>query len=325
MSAEQYLDYIASIRRYSPRTCEVYRDVLESYFAFCQEGSLGDRDAARLMTLQLIRSYEVFLMDKRKESPRTTNLHLSVLSGFCKFLVKHGDLPANPVRLVSRPKQEKRLPVFYREADMQKYFEQTAHAAGKDELLLMEGGGKLATELYERRLRRLIVSMLFSTGIRRSELISLNVGSVDFSRKTLKVLGKGNKMREIPLLSGLCEEISLYLQSASSLNGTPYGPETPLLRTAKGGRLYPVFVDRAVKMELGDIPGITGRKSPHVLRHTIATELLSDGADLNSIKEMLGHSSLAATQVYTHNTVERLQSVYKNAHPRAKNGGKNGD
>ena len=97
------------------------------------------------------------------------------------------------------------------------------------------------------------------------------------------------------------------------------------MRTRKGARLYPVYVDRVVKKELAAVPGITVRRSPHVLRHTLATELLSDGADLNSIKELLGHSSLAATQVYTHNSVERLQSVYKNAHPRAKNGGKNGD
>jgi integrase/recombinase XerC len=109
------------------------------------------------------------------------------------------------------------------------------------------------------------------------------------------------------------------------LTDDAYEPSAPLLRTPKGARLYPVYVDRVVKSELAAVPGITVRRSPHVLRHTLATELLSGGADLNSIKELLGHSSLAATQVYTHNTVERLQSVYKNAHPRAKNGGKNGD
>ena len=158
-----------------------------------------------------------------------------------------------------------------------------------------------AEELYDRRLRRLIVSILYDTGIRRSELIGLNVGSVDFSRRVMSVRGKGDKMREIPLVPSLCEEISLYLRAASSLTGSGNRPDEPLLRTRKGGRLYPVFVDRAIK-----------------------EELLGDGADLNSIKEMLGHSSLAATQVYTHNTIERLQSVYKNAHPRAKNGGKNG-
>lgn len=132
-------------------------------------------------------------------------------------------------------------------------------------------------------------------------------------------------MREIPLTPSICEEISLYLSAVSSLTECAYDPQQPLLRTSKGSRLYPVLVDRAVKSELGAVPEITGRKSPHVLRHTLATELLGDGTDLNSIKELLGHSSLAATQVYTHNTIERLQNVYQSAHPRAKNGSKNGD
>ena len=331
MTAGQYIEYIRTIRRYSARTVEIYRGVLEDFFLFCEGGddaagkAMMDSDGCTpVLTVNMIRSYEVYLMDERKESARTVNLHLSVLSGFCRFLTKGGALPSNPVRLVTRPKQEKRLPAFYREEAMGSYFDGTSHAAGEDELLLLEGGGKLAEELYGRRLRRLIVSILYDTGIRRSELIGLNVGSVDFSRRVMSVRGKGDKMREIPLVPSLCEEISLYLRAASSLTGSGNRPDEPLLRTRKGGRLYPVFVDRAIKEELGQEPGITGRKSPHVLRHTIATELLGDGADLNSIKEMLGHSSLAATQVYTHNTIERLQSVYKNAHPRAKNGGKNG-
>jgi len=331
VTASQYIDYISTVRRYSARTCTIYREALEDFFTFCEDGDIAagkalmdDDGCTDLLTVNLIRSYEVHMMDSRKENARTVNLHLSVLSGFCRFLVRNGALASNPVRLVTRPKQEKRLPVFYREDSMEHYFESTEHAAGEDELLLMEGGGKLAEELYDRRLRRLIVSLLYDTGIRRSELIGLNVGSVDFSRQVMSVHGKGDKMREIPLLPSLCEEISLYLQAASSLTGSGNRPDEPLLRTRKGRRLYPVFVDRAIKEELGQEPGITGRKSPHVLRHTIATELLGDGADLNSIKEMLGHSSLAATQVYTHNSIERLQSVYKNAHPRAKNGGKNG-
>ena len=131
-------------------------------------------------------------------------------------------------------------------------------------------------------------------------------------------------MREIPMILSLCDEISLYLQATAVMVGGERTEESPLLVTPKGNPLYPVYVDRAVKKELGD-EGLTGRKSPHVLRHTLATGLLDGGADLNSIKEMLGHSSLAATQVYTHATVEKLKNVYVNAHPRAKRGGKNGD
>ncbi|MBQ9659979.1 MAG: tyrosine-type recombinase/integrase [Bacteroidales bacterium] len=259
----------------------------------------------------MVRSYEVHLLDEKGESAKTVGLHLSVLSGFCKFLMKQGLLECNPVRLVSRPKQEKRLPVFYREDAMRDYFEQTK--------------GVLEYGKYEDQLRRMILGLLYGTGLRRAELISLDRNSVDFSRRVLRVRGKGDKIREIPLLPSLCDEILLYLQSVDSLKCADIAPEAPLLQTPGGARLYPVYVDRAVKAALGEVGGISGRKSPHVLRHTLATELLDGGTDLNSIKELLGHSSLAATQVYTHNSIERLQSVYKSAHPRAKNDGNHGD
>ena len=337
----RYLSYLSTIRRYSPRTVEIYRGVLEDYAAFVSshsgelppETSSGPHRCASLavpplnmprvavfpeavaagevLTVQTIRSYEVYLLDEKGESPKTVNLHLSVLSGFCRFLMKEGVLKSNPVRLVSRPKQEKRLPVFYREDAMKDYFERTK--------------GVLEYGKYEDALQRMILGLLYGTGIRRSELISLNRSSVDFSRHVLHVRGKGDKMREIPLLPSLCDEILLYLQSQDSLKCADKAPEAPLLQTPKGGRLYPVFVDRQVKAALGGVDGISGRKSPHVLRHTLATELLDEGTDLNSIKELLGHSSLAATQVYTHNSIERLQSVYKSAHPRAKNDGNHGD
>ena len=126
-------------------------------------------------------------------------------------------------------------------------------------------------------------------------------------------------------LRPFCEEISLYLQSQDSLKCADLSPDAPLFQTEKGSALYPVFVERVVQQELGDVEGIGGRKSPHVLRHTLATELLDNGADLFSIKELLGHSSLAATQVYTHNSAERLRKVYENAQKKKKNGGKNGD
>lgn len=296
---KEYLDYIGGIRRYSARTCEIYRAVLEEYVAFSGGEEIPD--------MQTIRSYEVYMLDSRKESPRTVNMHLSVLSGYCRYLVRQGKLPSNPVHLVSRPKQEKRLAEFYREESMEAYFRDTKGVA--------EYGD------YPAKLRHMIISLLYGTGIRRSELISLNRNSVDMARRVLHVRGKGDKMREIPLTASLCDEISLYLQSVASLKCADMRPDAALLQTEKGDRLYPVFVDRTVKKELGGVAGISGRKSPHVLRHTLATELLDNGAGLNSIKELLGHSSLAATQVYTHNSIERLKKVYNNAHPRAKNGG----
>ena len=298
---DEYISYVKDIRRYSSRTVDIYRDVLERYYSVVGEGEV---------TALKVRNYEVYLLDDLGLDARTVNLHLSVLSGYCRYLCGRGMLPGNPVRLVTRPKQEKRLPVFYREESMKKFFEQTVGDA--------EFGN------YSQKLSHLIISLLFSTGIRRSELISLDRSSFNPARSVLRVRGKGDKEREIPVIPSLSEEILLYLQTVDSMfDGL--GPESPLLLTPKGARLYPVFVDRVVKKELAGVEGISGRKSPHVLRHTLATELLENGADLNSIKEMLGHSSLAATQVYTHNSIERLQSVYKTAHPRAKNGGKNGD
>ena len=297
---DKYITYVRSVKRYSERTVAIYSKVLEEYFEF----------SPGLSTIE-IRTYMVHLLDEKKENARTVNLHLSVLSGYCKFLMKEGLLDSNPVRMLARPKEDRRLPAFYRRESMDSWFE--SHK------------GTLEYGSADSRLKYMIVSLLANTGIRRSELISLNVGDVDFGRRIMRVRGKGDKIREIPLTASVCDEISLYLNAVSSSTDCANDLKQPLLRTGKGSRLYPVLVDRAVKSELGPVSGITGRKSPHVLRHTLATELLNDGADLNSIKEMLGHSSLAATQVYTHNTVERLQKIYQSAHPRAKNGGKNGD
>ncbi len=318
-----YISYISDVRRYSDRTRAIYSDVLREFVGFAE----ADTDEALLETLdhQTIRSYEVFLMETKGDSPRTVGLHLSVLSGFCRYLMKVKRLTANQVRTVAKPKVEKRLPVFYREESMNEYFAATDCDASEENLALITGNDKASEAAYSRRLERLIVSMLYSTGMRRAELIGLRIGDVDFARGTMTVRGKGDKVREIPLVSSLCKEISLYFRAVETMVGRIRSANEPLAVTGKGLKLYPVFIDRAVKRALGRIGSITGRKSPHVLRHSLATELLDEGADLNSIKELLGHSSLAATQVYTHNTIEKLKKVYVNAHPRAKSGGKNGD
>lgn len=304
-----YIDYLGAVRRYSPRTCKIYSDILDEFLSF--SGCGDDNELETCLNVQTIRSYEVFLMEEKKVSPRTVGLHLSVLSGFCRFLVKKGVLSSNPAHLVKKPSVEKRLPEFFREDAMTEYFRSTSGVCEYGSL--------------DAKRRRLIVSILYNTGIRRAELMSLRRNSVDFSRCVMRVVGKGDKTREIPLLPSLCNEILLYLRTQDSLKCADTSDDSPLLQTKSGRALYPMFVERAVREELGSINCVGGRKSPHVLRHTIATELLDNGADLNSIKEMLGHSSLAATQVYTHNSIERLKKVYSNAHPRAKNGGKNGD
>ena len=359
---DSYIDYISGVRRYSPRTCEIYRESLEMFRDYLVPASSPSRsrqttervnagqtdtrsgqrsesgrilvskpcpDDERLpaesLTPCVIRSYEVHLLEDRHMSPRTVNLHISVLSGFCRYLLRKGILHSNPARTVTRPRTGKRLPEFYREESMKEYLSKTVYYAGEDSLYVPADPGQ-KKHLYEKRLGRAIVSVLYSTGIRRSELTGLDIRDIDFSRNTMTVRGKGDKMREIPLLPSLLKEISLYLQSVEMMVGTERTPASPLFVTFSGRALYPGYVDRTIKRELGEVPGITGKKSPHVLRHTLATELLDRGADLNAIKELLGHSSLAATQVYTHNSIGRLKKVYESAHPRArKNGGKNGD
>ena len=308
---DRYIGYIASVRRYSVRTQQIYREVLEQFASFDE---VSDFSAVKANE---VRAYELYLLDERGLDARTVNLHLSVLSGFFRYLMRQGILESNPCRTVSRPKTAKRLADFYRQEAMEEYFKATQTYVTEPDMGM--------EERYRKRLARLIISILYGTGMRRSELISLTRGDVDFKRRVVRVHGKGDKIREIPLIPSLCEEISLYLQSVESMEGCNTGPDAPLLVTSKGKSLYPVYIDRTVKEELGSVASITGRKSPHVLRHSLATGLLNDGTDLNSIKELLGHSSLAATQVYTHNSIEKLKTVYDNAHPRAKSGGKNGD
>lgn len=322
MLVNEYIRYMEGIRRYSPRTVTVYSEILEKFTSFA--GARDDGTLLESLTPQILRSYEVMLMDSEKLDPRTVNLHLSVLSGFCRYLVRQGSLASNPVRLVHRPRERKRLPEFYRSESMNEYFDATASEASAENVSLVTGQDKVSRELVFRRLSRLVVSLLYSTGMRRSELIGANLGDVDFFREAIRVRGKGDKEREIPLTHGICKEILLYLETVGKFEGRERTAGEPLLQTLNGKRLYPVFVDRAVKRELGQVGSITGRKSPHVLRHSLATALLNEGTDLNSIKELLGHSSLAATQVYTHNSVSKLKKVYQTAHPRAKSGGKNG-
>ena len=324
----KYIDHVRNVRRYSERTVHLYEDVLNRYVRMTfPDGTPDESGFMESFNRFEIRGFMVALMEDEGLSPKSVSLHMSALSSFCRYLVKEGKLKSNPVRTLTRPKVEKRLPEYFREEAMQAYFDKTREEASPEYLAIFKENidNDHGKRLYEKRLARLIISILYDTGLRRSELIGLKIENVDFARQTLKVVGKGNKMREIPLLDSLCQEILLYLEAVEALVCGKRSLKEPLLVMFRGSPLYPVYVDRTVKAELGDVKGITGRKSPHVLRHSIATELMNEGTDLNSIKEMLGHSSLATTQVYTHSSFARLKDIYKRAHPRAKNGGKHGD
>ncbi len=331
---DKFLDYIANVRRYSPRTVAIYESAINDFICFLEKDGEKINQKLLLDSLihQIIRSYQVYMMEERGLSSVTINQQLSVLSSFSKFLLKEDYIKSNPIALIKRPKAPKLLPVFYQKGVLDEYFEKTEYVVSQDAfetfVLGVEGKAiskKRAIELYDARLRRAIVSALYSLGLRRSELISLPIFSLDFSRKVVVISGKGDKMREIPMIGVFYKEISLYLQSVEVLIGRKRSLKEPVFVTSMGKPLYSNYVDRAVKKELSNVAGLTGKRSPHALRHSLATELLNEGAELSSIKEILGHSSLAATQVYTHNSISKLKHIYKTAHPRAKNGGKNGD
>lgn len=327
---DDYIAYVRDMRRYSQRTAAIYEAVLTDYHRFVSREGVVDTDEefASSFNVSEIRQYEVEMLDgKNARSARTVNLHLSALSGFCRYLMQRGLLKSNPVKLVTKPKVEKRLPQFFRKDAMDGYFQVSDHLLDSSEFnaFLNEHDTESGRNYYGKLLERLIVSSLYSLGIRRAELIGLSIGDMDFARNVVKVRGKGDKMREIPLVPSLSEEILLYLKAVEVMCGGERSLKEPLFVTYKGAQLYPAYVDRAVKSALGGQKDIRGRKSPHVLRHSLATELMNGDTGLNSIKELLGHSSLAATQVYTHSSIARLKDSYERAHPRAKNGGKHGD
>ncbi len=324
---DKYITYIKDVRRYSGRTVEIYGGTLKNYVqTVFGTQEVVDNELISSMNQSEIRGYEVAMLEKGL-SARTVGLHLSALSGFCNYLVKSDLLKSNPVKTVAKPKVEKRLPEFYRNESMDSYFDRTSYLLEREEMdfFIANHDTVSGKAMYEERLARLIISLLYGLGIRRAELVGLDIGNVDFGRKVVNVRGKGDKTRKIPLIASLCEEILLYLEAVEAMCGGKRSLKDPLLITYSGRRLYPAYVDRTVKRELGGVKGITGRKSPHVLRHSLATELMNEGTDINSIKELLGHSSLAATQVYTHSSISRLKNIYESAHPRAKNGGKHGD
>src|SRR5574344_210002 len=296
--------------------------------------TISEAESISVLTPMNIRGFIAVNLDGRM-SARSMNLQLSALSTFCKFLLKKELISYNPVEKVHRPKEKKRLPEFYREEDLDKYFSMpliTASTYNNIDDKCTDQNNPISNNLdnnanniifndipYASIRNRLIIMMLYCTGMRRAELANLKLQELDTSRYLFKITGKGSKIREIPIIPFLLENILLYLQSRKS--SFPNCDNSSFFLTDKGDPLYLKFVNNTVKKELGSLKEFSGEKSPHILRHSFATHLLNNGADINSIKEVLGHSSLAATQIYTHNSFEQLKKIYKSAHPRAKKGG----
>jgi integrase/recombinase XerC len=312
--ADTYIQYLKVQKRYSVRTQELYADVLQRYYLYiygaedvstldefvAKEVANGDFSLPELLAPGNIRGYLAKCMEDGLQA-RTVNLHLSALSGYCRWLLLRGELENNPARIVARPKEKSRLPHFYGAEPLNEYC-----------------AAEMPVE-YSAMRDRLIVILIYATGMRRQEVADLTLDMVDLGRKVFKITGKGDKDREIPIIPALYEKILVYLQKRTEQFGVDIN--NSFFLTDKGAHLYLNFVNKAVRKELAGLKGFEGKVSPHVLRHSFATHLLNGGAELNSIKEVLGHSSLAATQVYTHNSFEQLKKIYVTAHPRAKKGG----
>ncbi|MBC7864372.1 MAG: tyrosine-type recombinase/integrase [Bacteroidia bacterium] len=300
-----FLDHLKFEKKLSSHTITSYQNDLLQFSVFCS-GTFEIKDPAGIGALH-IRSWIAALMED-KISARTINRKLSTLKSFFKFLLKEGVVKSNPLLKIHSQKMPKSLPVFIDESKMEKlseiFSEKKKNNNGKE-------------NDYEDALAYLMLEMLYQTGMRRAELIGLKESDFDSFNCTLKVLGKRNKERIIPITGDLKKCIQEYCGKKPENDPIAIGlNEDYLLVNEKGKRLSEKFVYLTIKKKLTDVTTLK-KRSPHVLRHTFATHLLNNGADINAVKELLGHSSLAATQVYTHNTIEKLKKAYKGAHPRA--------
>jgi integrase/recombinase XerC len=288
-----FFSYLQFEKRYSPHTILSYQTDLQQLSSYLHSTyQIADWHEA---SYQMLRSWLLHLAGENKKS-RSVARKVACIKSLYKFLYKHGHVNANHAAKLTTPKLEKRLPTFVEEKNM---------VVLLDQLSFPEGFAGLRDKL--------VIELFYGTGIRLSELIGIKHSDYNRYDKTLRVTGKGNKERIIPINKSLEEMLATYY----SLKQSQFELATEhLLVTDNGSKLYPVYVQRLVKKYLSQVSTVD-KKSPHVLRHTFATHLLNKGADLNAIKEMLGHSSLAATQVYTHNSLEKLKQAFKKAHPKA--------
>lgn len=291
---QSFTDYLKFQKRYSRHTLISYENDLFSFFGFMQDQygapGLGEIKAP------LVRSWLAGLKESGNTA-KTINRKISALKSFFKFQLKQGQVSASPMASVTGPKIPKRLPVFVDEKDMGTLFQ---YVEFPDDFM-----GKTD---------RLLLHLLYHTGIRKSELINLQNHHTDARNQNIKVLGKGNKERIIPISPVLAAELAAYACIKKELG---ISTETKnFFVNEKGRPLDPKYVYNVVKKYLSLVTTVD-KKSPHILRHSFATHLVNHGAELNAVKELLGHSSLAATQVYTHNSIEKLKDVFKKAHPKA--------
>ena len=292
MLLENFLNYLRYEKRYSPHTLLSYENDLTQFYQYLKETFEVD-NISEVSHFQ-IRSWMASMSDAGI-TPRSINRKLSSLKSYYKFLLKRGDAKKNPTIKIVPPRTSKRLPAYIEGTNMDMLFEKGDFGEG-----------------FASFRDRLMLEIFYCTGMRRSELINLKPQDIDFGHGYVKVVGKGNKERLIPFDKVLEKSINTYLvEKDREFPGSEW-----LLVTNKGEKMPPEFVYKTVRKYL-DVTTTIEKRSPHVLRHTFATHLSNAGADLNAIKELLGHSSLAATQVYTHNNIEKLKDIHKQSHPKA--------
>ncbi len=291
-----FLTYLRQEKRYSEHTIISYAKDLEQFQVFLHFNISQDL-AIEAVQYKQIRAWVAFLMGQNTAA-KSVNRKLSTLRSFYKYLQRQQVISQNPAIEMQGPKVPKRTTHFLTEASTEQLFDVITFP-----------------ETFEGKRDKMILEMFYNTGMRLSELIQLKISDVDFGLKTIKVLGKRNKERLIPVTDVLLNDIRKYLDIRQQEEILPEA-ENILFISTKGKKMYAKMVYNVVNFYLDSVTTID-KKSPHVLRHTFATHLLNRGADINAIKELLGHANLAATQVYTHNTPERLKAIYKKAHPRS--------
>lgn len=289
---ESFIEYLRFEKRFSKHTILAYENDLKQYFQFAESaGQIGEIPDSRTLRMWIVSAME------NKISSRSIQRKMSSVRGYCKYLIRAGQLKSNPLDRVLKPKISKRLPEFIEEERINRFLDEFSFG-----------------DSYSGLRNQLILELLYQTGIRRAELAALKLNSYQPHKSQLLILGKRDKERLVPVSEGLRNILDKYITLRNSQ--FPGSAGDYLFLTKKGLPVYDKLIYRIVKNYLALVTS-RKKKSPHILRHTFATHLLNKGADLNAIKELLGHSNLSATQVYTHNSFENLKKTYKKAHPRA--------